>query len=190
MSKHSARARFPLATAGAIAGVVMIGAGAFAAWTSATSVTTGTYSAATVTATDADHDGTVFTSAISDLLPGDFAYRYRTLTNTGSVSQTFSAAVTGSGALTGTGGLTVAVDSCPTAWASGVCSGGSSVVQAAVGVSTAPTIAYGSLAASGAKYLRYTFALPSSAAYGTFGGATGTVTVAITGSTAGGSNRT
>jgi hypothetical protein len=168
----------------------MIGAGAYAAWTSSTSVTTGTYSAATVTASDTDHDGTVFTSAISDLLPGDFAYRYRTLTNTGSVTQSFSAAVTGSGALTGAGGLQVTVDSCATAWASGVCSGGSSSVQTIVGVSTAPTINYGSLAPSAAKYLRYTFTLPSGAAYGTFGAATGTVTVAITGSTAAGSNRT
>ena len=138
MAKHSAPRSFPVATAGAVAGVLMIGAGAFAAWTSSTTVTTGTYSAATVTASDADHDGTVFTSAISDLLPGDYAYRYRTLTNTGSVTQSFSAAVTGAGALTGTGGLQVTVDSCATAWASGVCAGGSSSVQTIVGVSTSP----------------------------------------------------
>ncbi len=189
-SKHAARGSFPVATAGAVAGVVMIGAGAYAAWTSSTTATTGTYTAATVTASDADHDGTVFTSAISNLLPGDYAYRYRTLTNTGSVTQSFSAAVSGAGVLAGTGGLAITVDSCATAWASGVCSGGSSSVQTLVGVSTSPTISYGSLAAAAAKYLRYTFTLPSGAAQGTFMSTTGTVTVAITGSTAAGSNRT
>ena len=182
MAKHAARTplvrALPFSSVATVAAVAMIGAGAFAAWTSSVTDTTGSYSAATVTASEADHNSTTFTSAITNLLPADFAYRYRTLTNTGSVSQTFSAAVTGTGTLAGSGGLTVALDSCPVAWTTvatvSTCVGGSTTLRTAVGVSTSPTVSLGSVAASGAKYLRWTFALPSAADQPTFQGTSGT----------------
>ena len=183
--------RLPLIGVAGIAAVGMIGAGAFAAWTSSTGDTTGTYDAATVTASEYDHGGTVFTTGVSDLLPGDYLYRYRTLENTGSVTQAFTGAVSATGTLGDTGnGLRIAVDSCATEWSSGACAGGSSVVLAEAYTSGDPSIAYGSLAAGGKKYLRYRFALLSGIDQNAFAGTSATVSVAITGATAAGSDRT
>jgi hypothetical protein len=168
------------------AAVALIGAGTFAAWQSTTGGTTLTYSAATVTASETDTNGTTFASAISNLLPGDYAYRYRTLTNTGSLTQAFTGAVTGSGVLAATaGGLTLAVDSCSVAWTTvagvSTCAGTTTPLLATTGVSTSPAITYGSLAPSATLQLRYTLALPSNAVQTTFQGTSGTVQVAITG---------
>jgi hypothetical protein len=142
-----------------------------------------------------DQNGTVFTSALSNMLPGDYLYRYRTLTNTGSVSQVLSGATTGTGVLATTaGGLTIAVDSCPVAWTTvatvSTCVGGSTPVLATSGVSGSPAISYGTMAAGAAANLRYTFALPSGASQTTFQGTSGDVTVAVTGATAGARDRT
>lgn len=199
MAHHAAPRRLALSLPGSVststavivAATALIGAGAFAAWTSTSSSTTGTYTAATVTHTIADQNATVFTSALNNMLPGDYLYRYRTLTNTGSVSQAFTGATTGSGALAGAGGLEITVDSCPVAWTTAsTCVGGSTAVLATVGVSGSPAITYGSLAAAGVANLRYTFTLPSAANQTTFQGTTGTVTVAVTGATAAASDRT
>lgn len=181
-------AKVPAKTVAVAAALALIGAGTFAAWQSTAGGTTGTYTAATVTASETDTNGTTFSSAISDLLPGDYAYRYRTLANTGSLAQTFTGAVTGSGVLATTaGGLTLAVDSCSIAWTTvagvSTCAGTTTSVLATTGVSTSPSISYGSLAASGSAQLRYTFALPSNADQTTFQGQSGTVQVAITGAT-------
>lgn len=197
MSKHAARRRnsaIPVSTAAVVAAVGLIGAGTFAAWTSTAGTTTGTYSAATVTASEIDHNGTVFTSNIANLVPDDYAYRYRTLSNTGSVPQTFTGAVSGAGALTGAGGLTLAIDKCTVAWTTvanvSTCTGVTSSVLSSAGVSTSPAISYGVIASGGSEFLRYKFAIPTAAPYATFGGTTGTVTVAITGTVAAGVDRT
>lgn len=197
MSKHAARRSFPaipVSTAAVIAAVGLIGAGTYAAWTSTAGTTTGTYTAATVTATEVDHNSTVFTSAISNLVPDDYAYRYRTLSNTGSVTQAFTGAVSGAGTLAGSGGLTIQVDKCTVAWTTvatvSTCTGSTTAVLASAGVSTSPAITYGSLAAGASDFLRYKFTIPTAASYATFGGTTGTVTVAITGAAPAGADRT
>jgi spore coat-associated protein N len=188
-------AKVSLGSVAGLSAIALVGAGTFAAWQSTTGGTTGTYSAGSVTASEADTNGTTFSSAVSNLLPGDYAYRYRVLSNTGSVSQVFTGAVTGAGTLASTaGGLTIAVDSCSVAWTtvSGVstCSGTTTNLLATTGVSTSPSISYGTLAASGTQNLRYTLALPSAANQATFQGTSGTVTVAITGAGSGTGDRT
>ncbi len=203
MARHAAPRSLRLAlpskvSLGSVAGlsaVALVGAGTFAAWQSTTGGTTGTYSAATVTASETDTNGTTFSSAVSNLLPGDYAYRYRVLSNTGSVSQVFSGAVSGAGTLATTaGGLTIAVDSCSVAWTTvagvSTCSGTTTALLATTGVSTSPSISYGTLAASGTLNLRYTLALPAGANQATFQGTSGTVTVAITGAGSGTGDRT
>ncbi|MDP9101367.1 MAG: hypothetical protein M3N21_04380 [Actinomycetota bacterium] len=181
-------------TAIAAAATALVGAGAFAAWTSTSTSTTGSLTAATVTHTNADTNGTTFTTALTNMLPGDFLYRYRTLTNTGSVSQTFTGATSGTGTLAGTGGLELKVDSCTVAWTTvagvSTCTGTITPILATAGVSTSPAISYGSLAAAGVVNLRYEIDLPAGASQATFQGQTGTVTVAITGATAAASDRT
>lgn len=202
MSKHTAPRRLALSMPGGVStstavivvATALTGAGAFAAWTSTSTSTTGTYTAATVTHTNVDQNGTVFTSALNNMLPGDYLYRYRTLTNTGSVSQAMTGATTGAGALAGAGGLEITVDSCPIAWTTvatvSTCVGGSTPVLAVAGVSTSPAINYSTLAAGAVANLRYTFSLPAGANQTTFQGTTGTVTVAVTGATAAASDRT
>ncbi len=181
-------------TAIAAAATALVGAGAFAAWTSTSSSTTGSLTAATVTQTNVDANSTTFTTALTNMLPGDFLYRYRILTNTGSVTQTMTGAVTNSGVLAGTGGLEMKVDSCSVAWTTvagvSTCAGTPTSILGVTGVSTDPAISYGSLAAAGVQNLRYTFDLPANANQGTFQGQTGTVTVAVTGATAAASDRT
>lgn len=191
MASHAKPFRLPFTVVAGAAAVSMVGAGAYAAWTSTTGGTTGTYSAATVTASETDHGGTTFSTAVSNLLPGDYLYRYRTLDNTGSVSQTFTGAVTGTGTLAATaGGLQITVDSCATAWSGGNCAGGSTTIRTLTDTAGSPSISYGTLAAGAKTYLRYTFSLPSGINQGTFMSTTGTVSVAITGATAAGSDRT
>lgn len=191
MAAHAKPFRLPFTLVAGAAAVSMVGAGAYAAWTSSTGGTTGTYTAATVTASEYDHDNTTFTSAVSNLLPGDFLYRYRTLENTGSVTQTFTGAVSASSTLGNTaGGLQIKVDSCATAWSGGSCAGGSTTIRTLTDTAGSPSISYGSLAAGAKTYLRYTFSLPSNISQNTFMSTSTTVTVAITGATAAGSDRT
>jgi hypothetical protein len=165
--------------------------GVFASWVSTAQSTTGTQTAATVTATHTDTNGTVFSTAVGTLLPGDYLYRYANLVNTGDVTQTFSAAISGSGTLAGAGGLQIAVDSCSVAWAAnGSCSGTTTAVLANADVASAGSASLGSLSASGTSRLRYKISLNSSAVQATFQGTTGTVTVAITGTATGNRDRT
>jgi signal transduction histidine kinase len=52
----------------------------------------------------------------TNLLPGDYLYRYANLVNTGGLAQDFVADVAGSGVMACAGGLQIAVDSCSLAW--------------------------------------------------------------------------
>lgn len=174
-----------------VAGASLLGAGTYAAWTSSDVATTGAQTTATVTQTNTDVNSTTFTTALTDLLPGDYLYRYRDVHNTGSVAQTMSAAVAGTGVYVATGGLFVAVDRCTVLWTGSSCSGTTSAVLASTDVATLPTASIGALAVDAHAYLRYTFTLASAASYATFGGAkTGTVVVTTTGATRAGQDRT
>ena len=195
MSTHAAPSRAPFslprvstgAAAVALAATALVGAGAYAAWTSTSTSTTGTQAAATVTQTGADVPGSVFSTAVSNLLPGDFAYRYRSVQNTGSIAQEMTLALSGSGALTAAGGLTVKVDRCADIVDLGTCLSWSPVRAAG-----APTgsVSLGSFAPGATQELRYTLALPENAVQATFQGTTGTVTATITGATRAGQDRT
>ncbi len=172
-----------------IVGGALAASGAYSAWTSSSSrAINGT--AATVTATHLDTNGTVFTTAVTNLVPGDFLYRYSDLTNTGSVSQAFTGATTGGGTLgTAATGLTIQVDACAAAWVANVCAT-PTVVKAVTSVATNPAITYSTLPAAGVQHLRYTFGLPTNADQTTLQGQTGSITVAVTGTAAAGTDRT
>lgn len=176
-----------------LVGVAMTGRGVFASWVATTSATTGTQQATTVAVTQTDTNGTVFTSGVSSLLPGDYLYRYSNLVNSSDQSQAFTATFVGSGVLAGAGGLQVAVDSCSVAWASdGSCSGSLSPIATVRDVATAGTLSLGTVAGAATAHLRYKLLLNAAASQATFQGTSGTVTVTINGSTVatGGRDRT
>jgi hypothetical protein len=173
------------------AGAALTGGGVFASWNATTSNSTGAVNSADLGLTYADANGTTFNSTVSDLLPGDYLYRYGNLTNTGTVAEDFTAAVTGSGAITAAGGLQLSVDKCSVAWASnGTCSGTTTALVTTRDVASAGTVALDTIAGSGVSRLRYKFILPSGAA-STFKNTTGSVSVALAGtaSVAGGRDR-
>ena len=202
MAHHAASRKIALSlprgvsttTAIAAAATALVGAGAFAAWTSTNSATTGSLAAATVTQTNVDANSTTFATALTNMLPGDYLYRYRILTNTGSVAQTMTGAVTGAGTLAGAGGLEIKVDTCSVPWTTvatvSTCAGTPTNILTTTSVSSAPALNFGSLAAAGVENIRYTFDLPAGASQATFQGQSGTVTVATTGATAAASDRT
>src|SRR5262245_56703073 len=70
-----------------LAGAALTGSGVFASWAATAQATTGSQQAATVGATNTDTNGTVFTSGVGTLLPGDYLYRYANLVNTGDLAQ-------------------------------------------------------------------------------------------------------
>jgi len=177
----------------AAVGVAMTSSGVFASWVATAQATTGSAQAATVSLTHTDTNGTTFNSGVSDLLPGDYVYRYANLVNTGGLAQDFTASLSGSGALAAAGGLQFAVDSCSVAWAGdGSCAGTLLPVAGARDVAGAAAVPLGQVAAAGTSHLRYKFVLSPSADQATFQGTSGTVSVTIGGSTpvVGGRDRT
>ncbi|MFI5495861.1 TasA family protein [Actinoplanes sp. NPDC051859] len=174
-------------------GVAMTSSGVFASWVATAQSTTGTTKAATVSLVHNDTNGTVFSSGVNDLLPGDYLYRYANLVNSGDLAQDFTATLSGGGALAAAGGLQFAVDSCSVSWANdGSCSGTLLPVATARDVAGSAGVALGQVAAAGSAHLRYKFLLNPSADQATFQGKTGTISVTIGGSTpvTGGRNRT
>ncbi|MDG6110021.1 hypothetical protein Daura_20890 [Dactylosporangium aurantiacum] len=193
MAKKTRAGQWLVLGAAAAVGTVMTSQGVFASWVATSEATTGAVQAASVGLTHTDTNGTVFSSGVANLLPGDYLYRYANLVNTGALAQDFTAAVTGSGALAAAGGLQIAVDSCSTAWAgNGTCGGTLLPVAAIRDVAGSTDIALGQIAAGGSSYLRYKFMLSAGASQATFQGTTGTVKVTVNGSTpvSGGRDRT
>lgn len=148
-----------------------IGTGVRATFVSSTTSTTGTLSFARLTgsfATGTDDlgaaggvGGSTYVMTVTALALGTSTHRFTTLTNTGSVTASFTGALTPTGA---TGTMNVAVDSCSQAWAAGACGGVTTSVRSAVALSGSPSISYGSLAVNGVKFLRYTFTSTSALA--------------------------
>lgn len=175
-----------------VVGLALAGTGVFASWVATTSATTGAVNTAQLGLTYSDTNGTTFNSGVSNMLPGDYLYRYADLSNTGGLSETFSATVSGSGAITAAGGLQITVDKCSVAWAgNGSCSGTTTNLVTTRDVATAGTVTLDTIAGSGADHLRYKFTLNSLADV-SFQGTSGSVTVSISGSSAvsGGQDRT
>lgn len=169
-----------LALAGMTAGgMVATGAGVLATWVATTTATTATVESADLGLTHVDANGTSFSSSTSNLLPGDYLFRYAKLTNTGSVTADFTATVSGSGAVTDTGGLQVTVDKCSVAWATnGACAGTTTNLISTRDVNGAGQLTLDRIAEGGIDHLRYRFSLPASAS-SALQGASGDVTVVI-----------
>jgi hypothetical protein len=184
------RLRLVVIAIGAI-GSLCIGGGVFAAWTPTTSISSGSMAAANLAVTLVDVNGTTFNTAVPNLLPGDFLNRYADLTNTGSVSQTFSGTVTGSGSLGPA--MTVKVDTCSVAWsANGTCSATTTAVLAATATSPAASVSFPALATNGVSHARFQFQLASNANQTTYQGTNTTEAVSLAGTAtvAGGQDRT
>lgn len=198
MRKHKGARRtraaqwLALGIAGAV-GVAMTGQGVMASWVASAQSATGSEQAAIVAMTHTDTNGTTFSSGVSNLLPGDYLYRYADLVNTGTIAQNFTATVAGSGALAAVGGLQMAVDSCSVSFAvDGSCSGSLVNVVTVRDVASAGTVSLGQVAAGTNAHLRYKFLLNSLADQLTFQGKSGGVTVNVNGvlAVAGGRDRT
>jgi hypothetical protein len=196
MGKHALRSRRRMstpakvvATAGTVAvAAAAVSAGVYASWNTSGALTTGTYSAATVSSSFVSTGTPVFSSAVSNLVPGDSVTRYGDLQNTSSVSLAMSIATSGSGALAP--GLALSVHSCATAYVDGVCGedGDGTLVTSGSSV-TQSNLSLGTIAASGHVYLKVKSTLPANADQATYAGTSGTVTVTATGATLAGSAR-
>ncbi len=196
MGKHTLRSRRRMSTpakvvasAGTLAlAAATVSAGVYASWNTSGGVTTGTYTAATVSSSFVSTGTPVFSSAVSNMVPGDVATRYADLLNSSSVPLAFSLATSGSGTLAS--GLELAVYSCATAYVDGVCgeSGSGTLVTSGTSV-TQNNRSLGTVAAAGHLYLKAVITLPSNADQATYAGTSGTVTLTETGTTLAGSAR-
>ena len=170
------------------AAAAVIGNGVYAAWNTTGGVTTGTYTAATVSSSFVSSGTPVFSAAISNMVPGDSATRYADLQNTSSVPLAFTLDTAGAGTLSD--GLQLAVYKCATAYADGVCGESGSGTLVTSGTSTDQSaLALGTVAASGNLYLKMVATLPSNADQATYSGTSGTITLTETGATLAGAAR-
>lgn len=176
------------------AGFALIGGGVFSAWNVTSNVNSGTLTAATGAATLLDANGGVFTSGVSNLLPGDYFYRYIDVRNDGTVSNSFTGTVDATGDLAGN----VAVDAttCSIPWTTvatvSTCLG---VTSASIGSGTPNvtpvtvnhgTINHGALAA---QHVRYKFTFSNAAPAG-LQGKNGSVSIGVSSTMTGGNDRT
>lgn len=172
-----------VATAAAV-----IGSGVYAAWNTTGNVTTGTYSAASISSAFTSSGTPVFSAAIANMVPGDSSTRYADLHNTSSVALTFSLDTTGTGTLSDA--LALAVYKCAMAYVDGVCgeSGDGTLVTSGTSADQSG-LSLGSVASSGYVYLKMVATLPSNADQATYAGTSGTVTLTETGVAAAGTAR-
>lgn len=196
MAKHkvqqprhlSGAAKIVASAAVVSAAAAVIGGGVFAAWNTSGNVTTGTYTAATVSSSFVSSGTPVFSAAISNMIPGDSATRYADLQNTSSVSLAFELDTTGTGTLTDA--LQLVVYKCATAYVDGVCGESGNGTTVTSGNSTDQAdLALGTIASNGNLYLKMVATLPSNADQATYSGTSGTITLTETGSTLAGSAR-
>ena len=149
----------------------LLGPGVRASFVSSNTATTGSLTFARLTgsfATGTDDlgaaggvGGASYAMTVTALALGTSTHRFTTLTNTGSVTASFTGTVVPTGA---TGTMNVAVDSCSQAWAAGACGGATTSLRSAVSLSGSPPVTYGSIAVNAAKFLRYTFTSTSALA--------------------------
>lgn len=170
------------------AAAAVIGTGVYAAWNTSGNVTTGTYAAATIGSSFVSSGTPVFSSAISNMVPGDSATRYADLRNTSSVALTFSLDTAGTGTLTDA--IELAVYKCATAYVDGVCGESGNGTLVTSGTSTdQEDLALGSVAVNAYLYLKMVAVLPSNADQATYSGTSGTITLTETGVAAAGTAR-
>ncbi len=174
-----------------LSGMLLLGGGVLAAWTPSSAMTSGSYGAADVRVQAVDANGTTFSAGISNLLPGDYMYRYVDLTNSGTVSQGFTGSVSGTGTLVGA--LTVQIDTCSVSWSgNGTCSGSTSSLKAETSTASSVPFSFPTMAAAAVSHARFQFKLAANADQTTYQGTAATMTVNISGSStvSGGQDRT
>ena len=102
---------------------MLTASGTWAAWQSTGSLTQSVNSAnVTVNVADGGSGAATWTTGISDLLPGDYFYRWVEVTNTGSVPQAFAGTLAGT--LTLPGAMTAWVSTCTVVYTGSSCTGG------------------------------------------------------------------
>lgn len=172
-AKSSAKRRVPLILASSLAlgGIALASAGVYAALTAQA---TGTQSVATggVSLTvGADGTTTGFTTAVTNMAPGDTQNRFVSLTNASTIATqglTLSASGTANNLLDATKGLTATVTSCTVAWTivstTPTCTGTTSVLLAATPLANLTSTTSGNLVSgtvAAAYHLELTLALPN-----------------------------
>ena len=188
------RGRLVGAAAVAVAGVSLISTGAFSAWDATASVSSGGIGAAVVTPALVDANGGAFTSAVANLLPADYYYRYVDVQNNGSAASTFTGTVAASGDLAGY--MAVEVATCSVAWTapSGVSTCGGTLTTLTTGTPTtgAPmTVNHGSITngVGNAQHVRYKVTFSATAPI-TLQGKTGAISASVSNTVVGGRDRT
>jgi hypothetical protein len=173
-------------------GAVLTASGTWAAWQSTGSLTQSVNSAnVTVNVADGGSGAATWTTSISNLLPGDYFYRWVDVTNTGSVPQSFASTL--SGTLTLPGALTAWVSSCTVVYTGSSCTGGTS--SDLLGTSATPA-AFGALSGLGTinagavKHLMVKVVFSASADQTTYQNQNSVLTLSFTGTATGGNDRT
>ncbi|MFB9376645.1 hypothetical protein ACFFKU_04470 [Kineococcus gynurae] len=187
------RRRFGLALF-LVGGGSLLGGGAFAAWQTSSALTSGAVTAATSGVDVLDASGSSFTAAVSDLLPGDYFYRYADVVNTSPNANAFAGSVGTTGALLGN--LLVQADRCSVAWTTtggtSTCSGTTTSLAAEQTIPTGgTTVSLGTITpgAANSAHLRYRFKLSDSAPQSLMG-TSSTLTIGASGTLTGGRDRT
>lgn len=186
-ARHRGRRRRLGALALLTAGATLLGTGAFASWQATANASTATLRAATAGATVVGASGGQLTTPVSNLLPGDWLYRYVDVTNTSSVTGSFTGTVTASGLGSG---LTVLVESCAAGWntAAATCPGTPTTI--ATGSLSSPlSITHGTLAPTAVQHVRYKVTVDALAPSSLMG-QSGALDLAVTSNLVGGYDRT
>lgn len=177
----------------AVAGASLLGSGAFSSW-NATATSTGAVTAGIVLPAMVDANGGSFTTAVANLLPLDYFYRYVDVRNDGSAPSTFTGSVSATGDLAGQ--VLVDAVSCSVAWTSSpgtsTCSGTQTSLGTGTPTAATPlTVNHGTIAngAAGAQHVRYRFTFSGSAPT-TLQGKSGSLTASVSNTVVGGNDRT
>lgn len=192
-TRHGNRARRRRAAALLLAtGAVVAASGTWAAWQSTGSLTQSVNSAnVTVNVAEGGSGSATWSTGISDLLPGDYFYRWVDVTNTGSVAQAFDGTL--SGTLTLPAAMTAWVSTCTVVYTGTNCTGGTS--SDLLGTSATP-VAFGALsglgniAAGATKHLLVRVVFSASANQATYQNQNSVLTLSFTGTATGGNDRT
>lgn len=172
-------------------GAVLTATGTWAAWQSTGSLTQAVDSAeVTVSVADGGSGSATWATGISNLLPGDYFYRWVDVTNTGTVPQTFAGTL--SGTLTLPNAMTAWISSCTVAFTDTTCGGssadllGSEATPAAFGALSS----LGSINAGATKHLLVKVVFSASANQATYQDQSSVLTLSFTGTATGGADRT
>jgi hypothetical protein len=190
---HRRRGRYVGATAVAVAGASLLGTGAFSAWNATASVS-GNVAAGVVLPVMVDANGGSFTTAVANLLPADYFFRYVDVRNDGNTPSTYTGTVTATGDLAGQ--VLVDAVSCSVSWTTpggvSTCTGTTtSLGTGTPTLSTPLTINHGTVAngAASAQHVRYRFTF-SATAPTTLQGKSGSLSATVSNTAVGGNDRT